>query len=111
MEQPTDESAETLQISAIDTGEEIRVTVAGELDIAGVEKLDAQINEFLASGKRTELDITGLTFIDSTGLSVLVRQSLASAQGDGRFRVLQGELATQVQRLIDTTGTAQVLWP
>jgi anti-anti-sigma factor len=50
-----------------------RVTVAGELDIATVPRLDEEANALLGrSAQRLLIDLRGLTFIDSSGLNLFI---------------------------------------
>jgi anti-anti-sigma factor len=50
-----------------------RVTVAGELDIATVPRLDKQARALLAhDAQRLVIDLSGLTFIDSSGLNLFI---------------------------------------
>jgi anti-sigma B factor antagonist len=117
MEHSADELAPILQFTTTEAVDGDFATprwflsIAGELDIAGASELEERIQALVLSGATVELDISGLTFIDSTGLSVLVRRSLAAAQDGGSFRISRNELSDQVRRLIETTGTAEVLWP
>jgi anti-sigma B factor antagonist len=114
VEQSESEQEEPLRLSATEVAGEdpyVRLDVAGELDIAGADSLEQRIEALLASGATVELDLSELTFVDSTGLAVLVRQSLGAANEGHRFRIARGELSEQVRHLIELTGTTQVLWP
>jgi anti-sigma B factor antagonist len=54
-------------------GDRGRLSVAGELDIATAPQLDDAAAELLAKGIRQLLiDLSGLTFIDSSGLRTLI---------------------------------------
>jgi anti-sigma B factor antagonist len=74
------------------------VAIAGELDIATVPRLrDALASGPVAQGHAVVVDLTGVTFMDSTGLSALVtfqadaearRQRLAIACPEGAARLL-----------------------
>jgi anti-sigma B factor antagonist len=82
------------------------VAIAGELDIATVPRLrDALASEAVVRAHVVVVDLTGVTFMDSTGLSVLVtfqadadarRQGLAIACPEGAARLL-----------LDVTGVAE----
>lgn len=88
----------------------VHVALSGELDLASTAHLDQHLTQILASGDAVELDLSGLTFIDSTGLGLLVRRSLSARDGN-KLKILHTELSDQVRRLIELTNTAQVLWP
>jgi anti-sigma B factor antagonist len=86
----------------------VLVVVRGELDLARVPQLRAMLSE-LASGKRpTTLDLSGLVFMDSTGLHLLL-DAAGEAQRDGWSFALTGELSAPISRLFDMTGTRAVL--
>ena len=82
------------------------VTVSGELDVASSQVLErelAKLNEVAL----VVVDLRGLTFIDSTGLGVLVRaHQLAQEQGR-RFGLVRGN--GQVSRLLSLTGLDEEL--
>lgn len=77
------------------------VTVVGELDVATSQELErelAKLNEVAL----VVVDLRGLTFIDSTGLGVLVRAHQRAQDGARRFGVVRG--GGQVNRLLTLTG-------
>jgi len=77
------------------------VTVVGELDVASSQVLERE----LAKQDTTPLvivDLRGLTFIDSTGLGVLVRAHQHAQEQGHRFGVVRG--GGQVNRLLSLTG-------
>jgi anti-sigma B factor antagonist len=82
------------------------VTVSGELDVASSQTLEHELTK-LQSVATVVVDLRGLTFIDSTGLGVLVRaHQLAKEQGR-RFGLVRGN--GQVDRLLNLTGLDQEL--
>jgi anti-sigma B factor antagonist len=77
------------------------VTVAGELDVASCQVLErelATLNEVAL----VVVDLRGLSFIDSTGLGVLVRAHQRAQQQEQRFGLVRGN--GQVDRLLSLTG-------
>jgi anti-anti-sigma factor len=81
----------------------IRVRPCGELDLASVDQLDWQLRELRETGfDQIELDLSALTFIDSTGLRLVLEWDNV-AQRDGlRLRLRPGPPA--VQRVFEVTG-------
>jgi anti-anti-sigma factor len=84
------------------------ITLRGEVDLSGVDHLQAAVEPFLAPGQTVVLDLSAVTFADSTLLKVLAqaRGRLADAGGalmvrnpsDQARRVLTlGELDDLVQ--------------
>jgi anti-sigma B factor antagonist len=64
-------------------GEEAMITVSGDIDIASVARLEAVRQEALASDPPAILiDLSGVHFIDSSGLKFLI-DTYAQAKQDG----------------------------
>ncbi len=79
------------------------VTVVGELDAT----TSGQLDDFLRQARRMPgehlvLDLSALTFIDSTGLSVLIKAQNLSRQHDGSVRL--AALQPVPARLLRITG-------
>lgn len=79
------------------------VRLAGEVDIATGPELDQRLQE-ISSGEHTHvlIDLSGVEFMDSTGLRSIVRAQYA-ADSDGRRLSLRPG-CPQVQRLFELTG-------
>jgi anti-sigma B factor antagonist len=86
----------------------VRVTVTGELDLATVPEFDRQLDRIdLTAVKRLVLDVSGVPFMDSTGLHAVVQRH-RSVQANGcQLIVRRGP--DQVQRLFELTGVEDVL--
>ena len=63
-----------LSISVAEDGDGVRVVaLTGELDFLSASDLGARLSEMRGqTGNSVVIDVSGLTFIDSTGLNVLV---------------------------------------
>jgi anti-anti-sigma factor len=82
--------------------ERVRVVPHGELDVATVKQLEAQIEELRSRGCATiALDLRRLTFMDSTGLRLLLRLNAESRSNGFRFAVIDCE--GPVRRLLRLT--------
>ena len=88
----------------------VRLTLAGELDLASVEALAARLEELRRSGYHVRLDLARLEFMDSSGLGQLVNAVSASRQNGWRLELLR-DLTDPVKRVIELTGTAALFWP
>lgn len=83
------------------------VTASGELDLAAADQLWEALEPLLLPGALVVLDGTGMTFLDSSGLRVLL-QAHKRAESEGAvFRVVAPQPA--VQRVLDLAGTAGYL--
>jgi anti-anti-sigma factor len=63
---------EHLQLRSEHRADGVRITVAGEVDAATCTNLQQALETAAADEGRVELDVRGVTFIDSSGLRVLV---------------------------------------
>lgn len=79
----------------------------GEIDLATAGQVQSALNEALGAGTVVELDLSEVTFIDSTGLrAILLTHN--SAQEQGREFTVTGANAA-ARRLLELTGVAEVV--
>ena len=93
----------------VDITEETRgtvVTVSGELDVASSQVLEQELAR-LRTDATVVVDLRALTFIDSTGLGVLVRAHQLAKERSARFGLIRGN--GQVDRLLTLTGLDEEL--
>ncbi len=82
--------------------------LAGELDLGTAGELSSAIDRVVAEGHRELLlDLTELTFCDSTGIAAFVRGDNIVA-ADGGWLRLTGATG-RVARVLQVTGLAEVL--
>ena len=74
------------------------IVVSGELDLATAPRLSAAVAEH-SDAKLLVLDLTAVTFIDSTGVRVLIEADRRCAGSGSRLAVLAGD--GPVRRLLD----------
>jgi anti-anti-sigma factor len=85
-----------------------RLVLRGELDLVGGPELTARLEELEArDGSPVRLDLSGLTFMDSTGLGILYLASKRSRDGGARLEIVppMGE----PWRALEVTGLHRVL--
>ena len=91
-----------------DNGHAVVIGVTGELDLASSPELERELERGPSSdAELLIIDLRGLEFMDSTGLSVLVRAHQKATYGGKRFAVVKGPQL--VQRLLSLTGVAERL--
>jgi anti-sigma B factor antagonist len=91
-----------------DGSQAVIIGVSGELDLASSPALEHELERGAASQAETVIvDLRDLEFMDSTGLSVLVRAHQRATEHGQRFGVVKGP--QQVQRLLSLTGVADRL--
>jgi anti-sigma B factor antagonist len=79
----------------------------GEIDLSTVAALRRELDTAREEGVPVTLDLSGITFIDSTGLALLLEASRSSATSDWAFFVVRCSPA--VERLIEVSGAADLL--
>src|SRR5215207_420725 len=96
------QSAPLFRVEIEPEREHVRVIPHGELDLVTVEELRTQIDELRSNGiAEIVLDLRQLSFMDSTGLRLLLTLD-AAARSDGfDFSILDGE--GPVRRLLELT--------
>jgi anti-anti-sigma factor len=84
-------------------GEARVIRPVGELDLSNTQKLDAELRGAIKDGtSEVILDLGGLSFIDSSGLRLLVFATAMSRANGDRLRMLRG--SAPVERVIQLTG-------
>jgi anti-sigma B factor antagonist len=99
---------EQLHIGLREESDRIVVALAGELDMANAQLLrDAVEGEQLAGTSTIVLDLQQLTFLDSTGLRIILSARELCWRRGQEFAVTPG--SPQVQRLLSVTGVGEHL--
>ncbi len=75
------------------------IALRGELDIAGANALEAELDGL--NGDALVIDLRDVTFMDSSGLRVLVVAAQRAQDGGQRFALVPG--AAQVMRVFEIT--------
>jgi anti-sigma B factor antagonist len=88
----------------------LRLMLIGELDLAVIDHLSLRLRELRKGGYGVLLDLSGLTFIDSSGIHELIRE-VAEARREQWQLEVDGTLTEQVARTIDLVGARALLWP
>lgn len=84
------------------------ITVRGELDLASAPALEKELERASELGPELLLlDLSELDFMDSTGLSILVKAHQQATDAGREFALVRGP--QQVQRLLTLTGVADRL--
>jgi anti-sigma B factor antagonist len=90
------------------TGRATTLTVLGELDLVSSPALQEEIERAIGSDTTViVLDLRRLSFMDSTGLHVLVKAQQRAHEAGRRFVLTKG--GEQVQRLLDLTGITELM--
>ena len=89
-------------------GDSVTVAVVGEIDLSTANALAAAIRDAEETGiGRIVVDLSDLTFLDSTGLAVLLQASVRSRQDSNRL-IFAPSKHDAVTRLIALTCTGEI---
>lgn len=94
-----------LEIDVAERADWTVVTVSGEIDLASAPRVESRVAELMSSGVKLVVDLGSVTFIDSTGLRVLISSHREVESHGGSFAVIAGH--GPVARLLDLTGVDQ----
>jgi anti-sigma B factor antagonist len=91
---PRTDSLAGVNLLEVDTGERggaVYVALRGELDLSTVDEAERALLEAeRASPPLMLIDLSSLTFLDSTGLRAIVTADLRAREGDRRVVVVKG---------------------
>lgn len=71
------DSSDDFVVRRVDRGSEVLLELVGELDVAGIDRLDEAARDLPAHGHVT-IDLSELTFMDSSGIKALMNLDLRS---------------------------------
>ena len=92
-----------MQVTTTRTGDEVVVIIGGEVDSETSPRLEAELNALLSAGARSMIvDVEAVSFLGSTGLSVLIGAHRAA----DRFELRRGNRI--IDRLIELTGLGRL---
>lgn len=100
----SDEPSPQLAIAVEDHGSEVVVFVSGELDLINADRLGEALEALLdrESLDTLVLDLAGLSFMDSSGLAVMLRAA-------GRTKILLRSPSELIREVVTATGLGSVL--
>jgi anti-sigma B factor antagonist len=94
------------EIGSARAGEPVVVTVRGEVDLATAPELESCLHRaFGDAPDGVVLDLDGLTFIDSSGLRVLVALAKDARSRDASLTLRN--VPRHAQRVLDLTGLSE----
>jgi anti-sigma B factor antagonist len=98
------------EIDVQHAGTRCRVTIRGDVDVDVAPRVNAAVDEALGRGaRRIETEMSGVTFLDSIGLSALIRSRDAVLATGASFHVTGASPA--VTRILEITDLTDLLDP
>jgi anti-sigma B factor antagonist len=93
----------TLSLETREEGEQVRIAVAGELDLSSALTFDEEIRRAEEREPKTlVIDLSGLKFLDSTGLRLIMSAQARARKRGRRLAIVEGTEA--VQRIFRLAG-------
>lgn len=97
-----------LEIQRLEAAAWVLLSATGEIDLATVGKLESAIEAVLHEGtKRLVIDLNDVSFLDSTGLRILLAAHAKLEELGGSLAVVVA--GGPVQRLLDITGIGSTM--
>ncbi|MEA2157468.1 MAG: anti-sigma factor antagonist [Solirubrobacteraceae bacterium] len=97
-----------LELTSGREGDVHTIVIAGELDVATAGRVERRLIEAEASDAAAiVLDLSGLTFMDSTGVRLVLSAHARSRADSNRLRLIRGPAA--VHRVFELSGVDDTL--
>ncbi len=87
-------------------GDGHRLALNGELDLAAAYDLETALSRLCGSGGQIELDLRGVTFMDSMGMRSLLTARDMCAENGSELSVIAGE---GQRKMLEVTGLIEIL--
>lgn len=88
--------------------DQLAITPTGDVDMSTAGKLDDAVRTAEATdAKRIVIDLSEVTFMDSTGLKLLLEAGARARANSNRLRLIRG--SRRVQRVFELTKTEEIL--
>lgn len=87
----------------------LTAALTGEIDHHGAREMMTQLDLIIAERlpKRLVLDLSGVTFMDSSGIAVLLRALRQMGRTGGTLRV--ANIPVQARRVLDAAGVGRLI--
>lgn len=98
-----------MPMNLTDSGGTVTLTLAGEVDHHGARAMMEEVSDAIAQRlpRRLILDLSGITFMDSSGIALLLRTHRQMAQLGGVLRVTA--IPPQARRVLDAAGIGRLI--
>ncbi|MGH2591012.1 MAG: STAS domain-containing protein [Actinomycetota bacterium] len=94
---------EALDVEVISAGGRLVVRPTGDLDLESAKRFEDALGDAVDGHRSLIVDLRMVEFLDSEGLSALLRASDRATERGVTFRVVRGP--RRVDRIFDLTGT------
>lgn len=88
----------------------MRASLAGRLDIGGSQEIDLQFNALASSARGLIVDLSGVGFVASMGLRLLIVAGRTMARKGGRMVLLAPPIAVEAVLISSGTDNVVPIW-
>jgi anti-anti-sigma factor len=103
----SDRPAEEFRIEEDRSDTTVVLRLSGELDLASADAVSQRLDAFAATGEAVLLDVDRLSFMDSSGLRVVLQAAETSRTSSWEFSLTAG--SEQVRNLFASAGVTDRL--
>lgn len=97
-----------LILSSLRAGDVHTIALRGELDLATAARIEQELKRVEATDAASiVIDLSGLSFMDSTGIRILIEANVRSRAGSERLALRRGSAA--VRRVVELSGVGDML--
>src|SRR5262245_15139567 len=99
-----------LEVTIVRADDAITVTIKGEIDLATSTRLNRELDAAIdrePAPARLRIDLSGVNFMDTTGVAVLLKSRRRALEVGARFSVISTSPA--IKRLLEITGLASLM--
>jgi anti-sigma B factor antagonist len=94
--------SDQLEVSQAEHHGTCSLVIRGELDIASAPQLEERLRSLLDAHQRIELDLSDVSFLDSSGLAVLIRAAEAAERDGASFAI--AAVSGPAMRVLELSG-------
>jgi anti-sigma B factor antagonist len=84
----------------------VRISVSGDLDLPAGDALEALVAPMVSAGRRIEIEMSGIDFLDSSGLGAML--ALSQLAGENGATMVVKQPSTAVMSALELTQTASM---
>ncbi len=96
-----------LTIEITTAADRTQVQVAGEIDLSSKDQLEDRLSELCTMAPHVDLDLSEVSFIDSTGVNMLLRMHQAHVAAGGTLTIRRP--SPSVQTILEITALGSVI--
>lgn len=106
MTERSERAESAFHVRLVDSSDAALVVLSGELDLTAAPEVE-RVLATIPEGRRLVIDLRALTFMDSSGVGLLVSAARRTEPSGTRLACIAGP--AQIQRILELTGTDRLI--